>query len=96
VYTGVELVVTESFDGGVQNLGLAEGGVGLADPVGNAEDEYLAVAALYAGAIIAAEFTVPSTEEELETFEPVATPEGTPGASPAASPQASPMATPGT
>lgn len=92
VYSGVEQVVNETFQGGVANLGLAEDGVGLSDPVGNAEEENLAVAALYAGAIIAGAFTVPSTEEELQSFEPVGTPEGTPGASPEASPEASPAA----
>ncbi len=94
VYDGVEAVVNDSFEGGIANLGLAEDGVGLSDPVGNVEEENLAVAALYAGAIIAGVFKVPSTEDELAAFEPVAQPEGTPGASPEASPSASPAATP--
>ena len=95
VYTGTELVVNDNFEGGIDTLGLAEGGVGLTDPVGNAEAENLAAAALYGAAIIAGVFVVPSTEEELAIFEPVATPEGTPGASPVASPEGSPMASPG-
>ncbi|HEV2108551.1 MAG TPA: BMP family ABC transporter substrate-binding protein [Thermomicrobiales bacterium] len=84
VYTGVEQVVKETFEGGVQDLGLAEGGVGLTDPVGNAEEEYMAVAARYGELIIAGDLVVPSTEEELEDFEPVPAPEATPIATPGA------------
>lgn len=86
VYTGVERVVNDTFEGAVEDLGLAEGGVGLTDPVGNAEEEYLAVAARYGDLIIAGELTVPSTEEELEDFEPVEAPEASPAASPPATP----------
>jgi basic membrane protein A len=92
VYTGAERVVNETFEGGIEELGLAEGGVGLSDPVGNVDGEILAVADRYGEMIIAGEFSVPSTEEELETFEPVSVPDATPGASPEASPDASPAA----
>lgn len=92
VYTGVERVVNGTFGGGVEDLGLAEGGVGLTDPVGNADDDIMAVADRYKDLIVSGGLTVPSSEEELESFEPVALPDGTPVASPEASPDASPAA----
>ena len=94
VYSVTEQVVNDTFQGGEQNLGLAEEGVGLTDPVGNADPAFLETANAYRELIVSGQLVVPSTEEELATFQPMALPGGTPSASPQASPQASPDASP--
>ena len=94
VYSVSEQAVNGTFQGGVQNLGLAEEGVGLTDPVGNADPAFLETANAYRELIISGELVVPSTEEELATFQPVSLPGGTPSASPQASPEASPESSP--
>lgn len=89
LYAVAEQVVNGEFEGGTQVLGLAEGGVGLATPGDNVAPDVLEVAAQYEQAIIDGSVVVPATEEELESFEPVA-PDALGG--PAASPVASPAA----
>lgn len=84
VYTVSKQVVENQFKGGPQALGLKEGGVGLGAPGKMVTPEVLAEADLYRQAIIDGRLTVPSTEEELATFQPIDV--GTPTASPAASP----------
>jgi basic membrane protein A len=95
-YEAVRSVVEGTFEAGVQDVGVAEGGTGLEDPYGRVAPEVMAVVEQYRQAIIDGTLTVPATREELETFEapalgsPVA---GSPVASPApGSPVASPAA----
>ncbi len=90
VYTVIKQVVENQFQGGQQSLGLKEGGVGLGAPGAMVTPEVLAEVDLYRQAIIDGRLTVPSTEEELETFQPVDV--GTPTASPVASPESTPTA----
>ncbi|MEJ7762283.1 MAG: BMP family ABC transporter substrate-binding protein [Thermomicrobiales bacterium] len=94
VYEVTEQAANGSFQGGVLTLGLAEGGVGLTDPVGNADPADLETANAYRDLIVSGGLVVPATEEELAAFQPVALPGGTPSASPQASPEASPGASP--
>ena len=95
VYTVTELVVNGSFQGGVLDLGLAEGGVGLESPGGFISDENLALIDRYRQAVIDGTIVVPADRDQLAAFTPVA-PDALPGggATPAASPMASPMASP--
>ena len=72
VYTVAKQVVDDEFQGGTQSLGLKEDGVGLATPNNHVAPAVLAVANQYKQAIINGRVTVPSTEEELATFQPVA------------------------
>ncbi|MDP9368140.1 MAG: hypothetical protein M3Q03_07685, partial [Chloroflexota bacterium] len=90
VYTVIKQVVENQFQGGQQSLGLKEGGVGLGAPGAMVTPEVLAEVDLYRQAIIDGRLTVPSTEEELATFQPVDV--GTPTASPVASPESTPTA----
>jgi len=88
VFTVAEQVVNDEFEGGLQTLGLAEGGVGLGSPSDAVSPETLAVVEQYKAAILDGTIVVPTTQEELDAFEPVApdalgspvagTPEGTP------------------
>ena len=71
VYAVSEQVVNDAFEGGIQTLGLAEGGVGLETPNNHVAEEVLDIAAQYEAAIIDGTITVPADEEELEAFEPV-------------------------
>lgn len=98
VYRVTEQVVNGEFTGGVQDLGLAEEGVGLTNVHPSVPQETVAVADAYRQAIIDGQVTVPATDEELVTYlqsptspeqlglqaTPVATPAGSPPASPAA------------
>jgi len=83
VFTVTKELVDGDFKGGPQTLGLKEDGVGLETPGNHVPQDVLALAARYKAAIIAGALTVPSTEDELKAFKPVA-PDALPAASPAA------------
>ncbi len=74
VYTVSEQVATGSFQGGIQDLGLAEDGVGLENPGGHVTDDIMALIDQYRQAIIDGTITVPADRDELAAFTPV-TPE---------------------
>ena len=84
VYEAVRSVVEGGFEGGVLDVGVAEEGTGLETTPGNfVPEDVLAEVELYRQAIIAGEFTVPATRDEMEGFTPpdVGTPAaGTPEA----------------
>jgi len=71
VYTVTEQVVNDEFEGGIQNLGLAESGVDLGNVNEAVPADIVELAGRYKAAIIAGDVVVPTTEEELATFEPV-------------------------
>jgi len=81
VYRVSEQVVNEQFAGGIQSLGIKEGGIGLSTPGDKVAPEVLAVARQYEAAIIDGRLTPPADEAELAAFTPV-TPDslGTPAA----------------
>ena len=86
LYAAAQQVVDGSFEGGVLDLGLANDGMGLTTPGDQVPADVLAVVDQYREAIVAGEFEVPASRDELETFEaPVL---GSPTASPAATPAA--------
>ena len=83
-----------SFAGGVNNLGLVEGGTGIGDPDGKLSAEITETVALYEAAIISGEIVVPVDRDTLAAFTPIVlegAAEGTPAAgTPAATPEATP------
>jgi basic membrane protein A len=85
VYTVAEQVVNGAFQGGILDLGLAEGGVGLESPGGFISEEDLALIDRYRQAIIDGTIVVPADRDQLAAFEPLA-PEDLPAAG--ASPEA--------
>lgn len=95
VFNGAQQVVNGTFQAGIQNLGLAEGGMGLISPRNRLAPEVVAAVEQYRALIVGGDLVVPATEEELAAFQPVTVPIGAPGAgTPAASPMASPSASP--
>ena len=72
VYTVSEQVANGAFQGGVQELGLAEGGVGLESPGGFLSDEDQAIIDRYRQAIIDGTIVVPADRDQLAAFEPTA------------------------
>ncbi|HET8524432.1 MAG TPA: BMP family ABC transporter substrate-binding protein [Thermomicrobiales bacterium] len=86
VFDTIKSVVDGNFEPGPKTLGLKENGVGLETPNNRVPADIMAVVEQYKQAIIAGQFTVPTTEDELKAFQPPAV--GTPVASPAASPTA--------
>jgi basic membrane protein A len=95
VFNGAQQVVNGTFQGGVQNLGLAEGGMDLTSPRNRLAPDVVAAVEQYRALIVSGGLVVPATEEELAAFQPVPLPTGAPGAgTPAASPVASPAASP--
>jgi basic membrane protein A len=72
VYTVSEQVVNGAFQGGIQDLGLAEGGVGLESPGGFVSEEDLALIDRYRQAIIDGTIVVPADRDQLEAFAPPA------------------------
>ena len=83
VYTAIEQLVNDELEGGVQDVGLKEGGIDLTTPGDMVSDELFAEAMLYKQAIIDGKFEVPANDEALETFtapdvSTFATPEATP------------------
>jgi basic membrane protein A len=89
VFTVSEQVVNGTFEGGILDLGLAEGGVGLESPGGYISEENLALIDRYRQAIIDGTIVVPADRDQLAAFEPTA-PDALPaaGATPAATPAA--------
>jgi basic membrane protein A and related proteins len=85
VFTVTKELVDGDFKGGPQTLGLKDGGVGLATPGNHVPQDILALADRYKAAIIAGAIVVPTTDEELAAFKPVA-PDALPAASPVATP----------
>ncbi len=83
-----------TFAGGVNNLGLVEGGTGIGDPDGKLSAEITETVALYEAAIISGEIVVPVDRDTLAAFTPIVlegAAEGTPAAgTPAATPAATP------
>ena len=91
LYTVAEQVVNDAFQGGVLDLGLAEGGVGLEDPNGHLSDETLAVVDQYRQAIIDGTIVVPADRDQLAAFEMVA-PDALPAAGASPEAEATPVA----
>ena len=85
VFTVTKELVDGDFKGGPQTLGLKDGGVGLATPGNHVPQDILALADRYKAGIIAGAIVVPTTDEELAAFKPVA-PDALPAASPVATP----------
>jgi basic membrane protein A len=85
----VDQVVDGSFKGGIQNLGLADGGMDLIAYHKSVSAETRQTIANYKAAIIAGTVVPPTDDDTAKTFKPVP-----PSAIPAASPVASPEATP--
>lgn len=89
VFDVTEQAVNGQFKGGVQSLGIKEGGIGLATPGDKVAPDVLAVAKQYEAAIVDGRLKAPADEAELAAFTPVApdalgTPvAGTPVATPA-------------
>lgn len=68
VYQTVEDVVNGDFEGGVHRFDIANNGVGYSDEAGNLSQELVDAADMYKEAIANEEFTVPSTEEEFNSW----------------------------
>lgn len=71
VFTVAEQVVNDTFEGGIRELGLAEGGVDLLNPGGFVTEGIMATVEAYKAAIIAGDLVVPTDEEQLASFSPV-------------------------
>lgn len=86
VYETIKSVVDDEFAGGPANLGIKEGYISLQTPGNRVDSETLALAGGYQKAIVEGTIVVPTTEDELASFQvppqpspvPVASPEGTP------------------
>ncbi|MER3436756.1 MAG: BMP family ABC transporter substrate-binding protein [Chloroflexota bacterium] len=78
VYDGCRQVVEGTFEGGIHNLGLKEGGVGFEDPNNRVPEEVKGFIRAYQKMILDGTLTVPTTDEEFDTFTknlpPLATP----------------------
>lgn len=81
--------VDGSFKGGVQDLGLKEGGVDLSNVNSAVPADIVQTAMDYKGAIIAGKFEVPNDDASFKAFKPVP-PAEVKGMAPAASPAATP------
>lgn len=68
-YEAVQSVVEGTFEAGIRDVGVAEGGTGLEDPYDRVAPEVLDVVEQYRQAIADGTLTVPSTRDELESFE---------------------------
>jgi len=86
VYSGCKAVVDGTFAGGIQNLGLKEGGVSLQDPNHKLSPEATAIVAAFQAQIIDGTLVVPADDDTLAAF--VAPPIPDVSASPVASPTA--------
>jgi basic membrane protein A and related proteins len=86
VYRACEQVVAGEFEPGINDLGLAEGGVSLQTPEDHVPDDVLNIAAAYEEMILDGTLVVPTTDDELAAFEAPEMPEGvgTPDATPSA------------
>ncbi len=81
-------VVNDEFEGGVQNLGIAEDGIDLAAYHESVGEDVIATVDAYEAAIVDGTIVPPVDDETLAAFEPVsldgaAAPAGTPAATPA-------------
>ena len=78
VYEGCRQVVEGTFEGGIHNLGLKEGGVGFEDPNNRVPEEVKGFIRAYQKMILDGTLTVPTTDEEFDAFTknlpPLATP----------------------
>lgn len=72
VLTVAKQLVDGEFKGGIQELGLKEGGVDLLNPGGYVTDEIMKTVDAYKAAIIDGSLVVPADEEQLAAWEPVA------------------------
>jgi basic membrane protein A and related proteins len=68
VYQAIEQEVNGTFTGGIQNLGLAEGGVGFEDPNARVPEDVAAQIADWQARVLDGSVVVPSTDEEYEAF----------------------------
>lgn len=94
VYQGCEQVVNGTFETGVFNLGLSEGGVSLQTYDGRTRPDVDAMARQYEAMIIEGTLVPPVDDATLASFVAPEMPEPMDMASPVASPMASPEATP--
>lgn len=80
VYQAIEQEVNGTFEGGIHNLGIAEGGVGFEDPNGRVPADVMAQVDEWKAKILDGSLVVPSTDEEYEAFDASAmgAPEATP------------------
>lgn len=72
VYDAVKSYIFGTFEGGMENLGLAEEGVGISETIHpdlQAKPEILAEVDAYTEKIVGGEFIVPGTLEELKDFQ---------------------------
>ena len=92
VFNAAKQITEGTFQTGILNLGLAEGGVSLQAIEGRASAESIALARAYEALIVDGTIVPPVDDDTLASFVVPATPEVS--ASPVASPEASPMASP--
>ncbi len=86
VFQGVEHVVNGTFEGGIFNLALADGGMDLLGIHASIDPSFADVVAAYKQAIIDGTIVVPADDDELAAFVPTPLEGTTPSASPVATP----------
>jgi len=87
VFLGIKSVVDGNFQGGTQNLGLAEDGMDLSGFHASVDPAIVETVNTYKQAIIDGKITVPADDDQLKAFTPVVLEAAaTPAASPVASP----------
>lgn len=69
-YRACSQEVDGAFEAGINSLGISEGGVYFEDPNGNVSEETMETVSQYEAEIVAGTIVPPSTDEELEAFEP--------------------------
>ncbi len=79
-------VVDDAFEGGVQNLGIADDGVGIFAYHDSVGDDIRATVQTYSDAIASGELVPPVDDDTFKTFEPVVLESSAASASPAATP----------
>jgi len=72
VFTVVKQMVDGEFKGGIQELGLKEGGVDLLNPGGYVTEDIAKTVDAYKAAIIDGSLVVPADEDQLKAWKPVA------------------------
>lgn len=85
IYAAIKAVVDGSFKGGVEDLGIKEGGVSLQDPGKKVAPDVMALAMAFQKMILDGSLTVPADDAALKAFTPPALPtvEASPEATPA-------------